>query len=493
MSNHPSGVIGRCWVVGVLIASTIPVSAKQANVVVVYTDDQQFRALAANGAPGVSTPILDALASRGVRFTQARAALPVCSPSRATLLTGQYASANGVANLNGKISPSSPILSRLLRDAGYSTCVTGKWHVQNSPSSLGFDRWAIFHSNGDYYKRRFDIDGARVSLPREGSPEAEHVDFFSGKIAAEFVRSASVGGKPFFLWHNTQTPHLDGRHRWNAKSESVTALADADIALPGNWDDTLRDKPRYYAAARNRVRAFEEYGYEDPEMIREHTRDYYAVTRDMDQSLGALFAALEDPNGDGDSSDSLNDSTYVIMMSDNGWLMGDHGMTSKAFPFDASARVPLLVSGPGVDAGRVDARQVMNLDIAPTILEIAGVTPPAEMHGRSLLRLLHSAPSPPGVRDVSVVELPVRTFAGNHPILAAYDGRWELLQNYEHGFSRAPTFSELYDLSADPWELENLADAPQASSAMRKLQNAIDRHLAEVVGVAHVSTARFVE
>ena len=463
------------------------------NFLVIYSDDQQFRALGANGNAQISTPILDHFAAGGVRFTQARAALPVCSPSRAALLTGQYASANGVANLSGAINASSPSLAKHLQLAGYRTAVTGKWHVKNTPKSMGFDSWAIFHSNGDYYRRTFDVDGKKIKLPKQDNRAALHIDAYSAKCAVQFIRDVSKIGEPFFLWHNTQTPHMDGRRQWNARPNSITRYASRNVPLPDNWDDPLVGKPNLYKSLRNRTLARSEYGYADAAKIREHTKRYYAVVTEMDAMLDPVLQAIDDPNGDGDRSDSLASNTYIVFMSDNGWLMGDHGMTSKALPFDASTRVPLIIAGPGVDRDRIDSRQVLNIDVAPTVLELAGIPKPIAMHGKSVATLLGDRGQGPGVRNTSVVEIPSRTFAGNQPMLAAYDGRWELICNYRQVNDVHPSFVELYDLNNDPWELNNLAIEDSNAEQRDVLEAAIANHRRDILSSVDGTTSGAME
>lgn len=471
--------------------------SQRPNIVLIFTDDQQFNALGANDNSLLLSPTMDKIASNGVRFTQARSALPVCSPSRATILTGQYNNTNGVENLGQNINQASPRLGVELKDAGYMTGVTGKWHLgrRSHPTALGFDYYATFNSNGSYYKRKYNVNGTIVTLPLESDPNSIHVDNFSSKRASEFIDQANSRAKPFFLWHNTQTPHLDGSLKWNALTENHAKYAAGDFFdpnsgannLPGNWDDDLGNKPSYYKTIRNYTKAQEEYGYGNPHVLAQHTSEYYAVITELDDMLIPLMSKLNSTPDPRNPGHMLVDNTYVIFMSDNGWLMGDHAMTSKSLPFDQSTRVPLMVMGPNVDAGRIDVRQVSNVDIAPTILDMVGATVPAAMQGVSFLRLLSDKGTGAGIRDTNIVEIWESTFAGNKPILAGYDGRYEVFYTYDHEAAEQPSYIEVYDTQIDPWELSNLAKTigndPTAYEAFLNIHADVQSHRENILGV----------
>ena len=484
------------WILAGYLLNEIAFAATKPNIVLIFTDDQQFNALAANGNSIVQTPTMDWIASQGVRFTQARAALPVCSPSRATILTGQYNQTNGVENLGDSIGSTSPRLAAELKKSGYSTGVTGKWHLggELKQTDLGFDYFSTYHANGSYYRRKFDLNGKVVKLPPKNAPNAIHIDLFAAKRSSDFIAQSVAEGKPFFLWHNTQTPHMDGRHAWDALPENLAKYDVSDLfdvergvdKLPGNWNDELKNKPPYYQAIRNYTKAQSDYGYGDPKSMAQHTCEYYAVITELNDMLEPLMEKLKNTLDPRHPGNHLIENTYVIFMADNGWLMGDHAMTSKSLPFDQSVRVPLLVMGPNVDVGRVDTRQVSNVDIAPTILDLAGVPIPAEMQGKSLLRLLSDGGTGSGVRKTNIVEIWETTFAGNKPILAGYDGRYEVIYTYEKESSERPTFVEFYDIRVDPWELDNMAgkvvEESEAYEAILAIHEDIQEHRVSNLG-----------
>ena len=472
------------------------------NIVLIFTDDQQFNALAANGNSILRTPTMDHIAAQGVRFTQARAALPVCSPSRATILTGQFNNTNGVEDLGNNINAASPKLGLELKKAGYTTGVTGKWHLgkESNETAMGFDYYATFDSNGSYYHRKFDVNGNIIHLPRQLDPNSIHIDIYSADRASEFIDLANSQSQPFFLWHNTQTPHLNGALKWNALQKNLDRYDADDFFdlgnnvnnLPGNWNDDLDNKPPYYQIIRNYTKAQQDYGYSDPNSLAQHIGEYYAVITELNDMLKPVMDKLENTPDPRNPGHNLIDNTYVFFMSDNGWLMGDHAMTSKSLPFDQSSRVPMMVMGPNVDRGRVDDRQVSNVDIAPTILDIAGAAVPDSMQGRSLMGMFGDNGSGAGVRNTNIVEIWKSTFAGNKPILAGYDGRYEVFYTYDIQSDELPSFVEIYDTRNDPWELNNLAETIGENSpayrAIREIQGDIQTHRVKNLGIASHAT-----
>ncbi|MCA9086003.1 MAG: sulfatase-like hydrolase/transferase, partial [Planctomycetaceae bacterium] len=343
------------------------------NFVVIYTDDLQHGVTGFTGHPrGQLTPVLDAAAASGTVFTDAHVVYALCGPSRAALLSGKYGSRNGMMDFQTRMKPQPTFVSRL-RDDGYQTNVVGKWHINLTPEQAGFQTWTTFHGNGPYYNRTVNDNGTDRTAHKL-------IDEFCTDISTEFLRRAAETNSPFLLLHATQLPHMDGQRKWPARPESLGRISPGSVTLPRNWNDDLAGKPPYLSTVRNRRVAFEEYGYQNPEKLRQHTQQYHAVTTEMDSALAPLFATLRETG--------LDRNTYVFMMSDNGWMMGEHGMTSKMLAYEACTRVPFFVSGPGIRSARCD-ELVLNIDIAPTVLDIAGLPVPERMQGRSLVPLLN--------------------------------------------------------------------------------------------------------
>lgn len=431
------------------------------NLIVVYTDDQQLDGLGANGNNTILTPRLDTLASQGLRFTQASVVTSLCSPSRAALLTGRFNRSNGVEQLGGDLEPDEVTLAEHLLAEGYRTAVTGKWHIADLPERLGFEFIVRFQANGRYYGREVQ-DLGEIVVPEE------HVDAYCTDRAIDFITDASAGVRPFFLFHNTQAPHWD-KQTWPADEETL-ALYDPDLMpVPGSFDDDLAGKPPYLAETRN-VELGDLNGYDSPESIRDEARHYYAAITEVDAILGRLFDAVD---GLG-----LRNNTYIVVMSDNGWLLADHGMVGKVLAYEPSLRVPMFILGPDIPPGTSDAL-AQNIDVAPTLLDMAGIPIPATMHGKSLLPLLRGQTAV--LREIALYETLVG-FGNTHPMLGAFDQRYKVIQTRYPDDMALLEFGELYDIVEDPSEMNNLWNDPTVSEAQARLNGAIDAHVDTILG-----------
>ncbi len=442
--------------------------ADRPNLILIYTDDQRFDGVAANGNELIQTPNLDRLMARSVRFTHAAVVMSLCSPSRAAALTGRYGSANGVTGLAQRLADGETTFAQQLKEAGYQTAMVGKWHLGDRVPDAGFDFRCYFQGNGTYYGRKVWDNTRHVS------PE-EHVDAYCVGRSIAFLDEAVKSPKPFVLFHATQLPHMDHRHSWPSEPQHRGLYDDGKMPLPSTWQGDLAGKPPYLAEVRNRTQALK-YGYDRPGLIRAHMGDYYGVISEMDSILGELFDAL--------TRLDLWNNTWILFMSDNGWLLGEHGMTSKVLPYSASVRVPMCVYGPGIEP-RVEERIALNIDIAPTLLDLAGVEIPARMHGHSLLPVLRQQPA--GWREAFVYEC-LGGYGGNRPMLAACDARWKLIHTWDRpsdAGSVPPAFVELYDMDNDPDERVNLADSPEGADARARLAAVIDGHIKGVLAAGN--------
>jgi len=434
-------------------------SGRRPNFLFLFTDDQRFDALGCADNPRIHTPNLDALAARGVRFDRAFVTLSICSPSRAACLTGRYGSRNGVTALGQALRKGERTFAHRLKEAGYRTGFVGKWHVRDRPAACGFDFATYFESNGPHYNRRVTTGTRRHVAPG-------YIEDYSAARSVEFMRAASNADEPFVLWHCTQVPHMNSRFTWEARDETLARYDPGKLPVPRTWKDDLRGRPPYLKQSRFYTRAQEIYGYDEADAIRRHVRRYYAAITDMDAAVGTLLGALDRLG--------LRDNTYVIFLSDNGWALGDHGMTSKVLPYEPSIRVPMIVAGPGLTA-RVDSHLVLNADVAATMLDLAGLAVPGNLHGRSLVPLLRGKSVE--WRKSFLYEAPTAVL-GSRPLLAVRTERWKYVRTYDGKELRAgakPSFEELYDLQADPDEVNNLAADPTHAATRTRLAAELDR------------------
>jgi arylsulfatase A-like enzyme len=464
--SHKMSLITVALLMG-LGAAGVPVAPERAqarpNILFLLTDDQRWDGYRASGNRLIHTPNLDRIAARGTRFTHAFVTLAICSPSRAACLTGRYGSANGVTAVGTMpLNKGESTFAHVLRKAGYATAVTGKWHLKTTPAECGFDFVSTCWANGPWYERMFTIGGKQQVMPG-------FVDDVSADESIRFMRQAQEQGRPFVLWMNTQVPHMDQRFSWPAKPEFLAQYETGEMPLPETWNDDLEGKPAYLKSARNRTQALK-YGYDHPGNIRKHVRDYYAGIQQMDRAVGRVLNELQRLR--------LRDNTWIVFMGDNGWFLGEHGMTSKVLPYEESMHVPMAIAGPAT-APRISHDLVLNIDLCATIYELAGLPMPKALHGRSLLPIVVGQ-SPADWRKSFLYEAPTPQL-GSQPLWAVRSKRWKYI---ETRVRKGPdeVFAELYDLHADAIEKSNLATDPQYQALVNDLAGQISRHK-ETIGI----------
>jgi arylsulfatase A-like enzyme len=429
-----------------IVDGVVP-EALRPNVLVVLTDDQRWDTL------GYMPGVLDRLARRGVRFTEAFATTPLCAPSRASILTGRYAHHTGVT---GNFFPGggarafdpTSTIATWLQAAGYRTGLFGKY--LNGYDALapavppGWDAWHAFAGDGRaFYGYTLAENGA---LSVYGTDEASYSTDVLRHRALAFLRAEAEG--PWFILYAPYAPHHGGIPAPRHEGAHATL---PPRRPPSFWDDVSR-KPswvRYWAAFFRRP----EVVAQGDARVRGEVESLLAV----DEGVEALLAAAAELG--------LEDNTVVVFTSDHGLLWGEHGWTGKECAYEEGIRTPLVIRYPLLaPAPAVRDEIVLNLDLAPTLADLAGAPVPAAIDGRSVRDLLAGAPSLPW-RDDFLVE----NWTGFVPAsLAVRTRRWKYIETVQG----TTTFTELYDLLADPYEMTNLAGgsthaAVQAALAAR--------------------------
>jgi len=458
------------------------------NVLFIFTDDHAQHAISAYGSRVNRTPHLDRIAAEGARFVNSFVTNSICSPSRATLLTGQYSHRNGVPVFNA-FDASRDHLAKRMQAGGYHTGVVGKWHLGTDPS--GFDRWIVLPGQGTYVDPTFIVPGGTLSI--EG-----HCTQVTTDLGLEFLRTRPRD-KPFFLMLHHKAPHRgwepDPRNRGKFADyeppEPATLFDTYDTrpaALPENEQTIARDLTRgdlklvppdgLSPRERQRWLAGKPMELEvdgrrlvGPELVRWKYRrfmqDYLACVQGVDDGVGEVLDWLD---GEGLAGD-----TIVIYSTDNGWYLGDLGLFDKRFMYEPGLRVPLLARGPGIRAGIAPREFVANIDLAPTILDLAGLSVPESMQGRSLAPLLRG--ETPADWRTSVYYRYYHD-PGHHNTRAHYGVR-----TATHKLIRYPGKDawEMYDLVADPTEQRNLlfdpveATSPTVAARFEELQAELER------------------
>jgi len=449
-------------------AMETPPEDEQYNVIFVLTDDQRYDELGFMN-PVIDTPNLDSIADQGVHFRNAFVTTSLCSPSRASILTGQYMHNHGVVDNNKPPAASAIFFPQYLQQAGYETAFVGKWHMGEGASGErriddpqpGFDHWVSFPGQGNYYPvmrngrvNQLNINGKRV--PQKGYITDELTDY-----ALDWL-GARDGDKPFFLYLSHKAVHANfapaERHR--------NQYADRTVPVPAsqaNNPDNNRGKPMWVQNQRNSWHGVD-FPYHSSLDVQSYKMQYHRALSAVDDSMGRLFSWLEEAGQLG--------KTIVIFMGDNGFMFGEHGLIDKRNAYEESIRVPLLIRGPGVARNHVAEDIVANIDIAPTILAIAGIGQKEQFDGRSFYDIARG----------DVVE----------------DWRDELLYEYywEFNYPSTPsTFAlrtadfkfiqyhgiwdtdELYDMRNDPNEMNNLINDPKYLAVVGDMRDRLYRRL----------------
>lgn len=412
------------------------------NLLVIFSDDHRADHLGVTGAvPFLQTPALDALAADGIRFERAYVTTALCSPSRATLLTGQYASRHGVQNNLSAWIPGTASFFDSLAAAGYRCAYIGKWHMPGDlPDLPGVERFVTFtieEGQGVYRDCPLIIDG--VETPRPGTyVSTDLTDLALQWIAEEPSGSAEPtlsgrDGRPYCL----VVAHKAVHHEFEPPDDLLGTYDDVEIDLPDEafTYQTLLDRNVWEGTAGRLQTSY---------------RRYCETLLGLDREIERLVA-------------QASDDTVVIYTSDNGYSWGEHVLTGKRWAYDDNIRVPFIVRWPeGITApGTVIDEPVLNADIAPTLLDLAGVPIPAAMQGRSIVPLLRGEPVE--WRDEVFYEYFADFPYQVPPSQAVRTDRW-LYVEYDRGL--AP---ELYDTITDPEQQVDLAQDPAYAETRQEL------------------------
>lgn len=439
LAGCESGIIGR---------ST---PKKPPNIVFLLTDDQRWDTMGCAGNPIVRTPNMDAMANDGVRFTHAFVTTSICASSRASIFTGQWTSRHGIKGFNTHFTPEALELTypMLLRGAGYRIGFIGKYGV-GPKKDLPIDKY-------DYW-RGFPGQGRYEHKDENGN--YKHLTQIMGEQVIEFLQGCSKD-QPFCLSVSFKAPHVqDSDPRQFIYDRAYKDLyKDVTIPTPETAD------PLYFEALPEFLRTSEarrrwEIRFSTPEKFQESVKGYYRLIYGVDVVIGRIRDKL--------AQLGFADNTVLILSGDNGFYLGDYGLAGKWFPHEKSIRVPLVVFDPRAIRklrGWTAGQTVLNVDIAPTILELAGVSVPEQMQGRSLLPLLEG--KKPRWRAEFFYEHPFE-----HKTIARTVGL--RTERYKYARYVDYDYEELYDLKHNPQETVNLAKDEKYQDTLKALRKRCD-------------------
>lgn len=422
-----------------------PARPKRLNVLFLLSDDQRFDTIHALGNDVIQTPNLDRLAQRGFVFTNnyvmGSMNGAVCYPSRAMLMSGRT-----LWRVPGDLE-GVPLWPEVMRQAGYATFGTGKWHNSAPAYARGFSQGgAIFFGGMSQHDKVpvFDFDPTGKYPKKNQRTGGKFSSELFADTAIDFLRNHR-GQESFFLYVAFTAPH-DPR----TPPEQYARLYDPQtIPLPKNF---LPEHPFDNGELRIRDELLAPFP-RTPEVIRKHIADYYAMITHLDSQIGRILETLEETGH--------ADDTIVLFSSDNGLAVGRHGLMGKQNLYEHSTRMPLIVAGPGLPRGRSEAL-VYLYDLLPTIGEFAGLTVPAGVEGKSLVPIVRG--QQPKVRDHVFCAYRQQQRMVREP-------RWKLIKYHVQG----QRHTQLFDLATDPWELTNLADDPAAQEHRQRLESLLEK------------------
>jgi N-acetylglucosamine-6-sulfatase len=452
-------------------------SGKRPNVVFILTDDQRWDQLGCEGHPFLKTPNLDRLADEGARFANMFVTTSLCSPSRASYLSGLYANTHGVVNNFTDYPHELPSFPRRLQDSGYHTGYVGKWHMGEEDDSKrpGFDYWISHAGQGKYYDTEFNINGERKVV-------RGYYTHVVTDMAIDWLKS-DHGGRPFMLIFGHKAPHTP----FTPEKKYEHIYDHINIGYPRTAFD-LAGKPKWVEERLDTWHGI--YGpiYGFREKFPDRTaasvvhfdnfvRAYTATIKSVDDSVGRVYKALNEMG--------QLDNTLLIFAGDNGMFLGEHGMTDKRAMHEPSIRVPLVVRYPALARpGTVIEQQVLNIDLAPSIVEACGAEPLRNIHGESWVGLLKGDTQ--GWRRAWYYEYNYeKQFPYTPNVRGVRTDQWKYVR-YPHGDGGPDRHkAELYDLKKDPGERHNLIDDPKCATIAKRLRAELDRLIAETGGLSY--------
>lgn len=461
------------------------------NILFIMSDDHAAQAISSYGSRINQTPNIDRLAAEGMRFENCFCTNSICTPSRASILTGKYSHKNGCRTLDDVFDSSQQAFPKLLQQAGYHTGVVGKWHLKTEP--MGFDYYNVLPGQGDYFDPRLKEIGQPWQDGDEGGiVHPGYVTDVITEVALKFMEHRPKD-RPFCLLYQHKAPH----DMWEYDEAHAHLFADEDIPEPANLFDDYQSRGKAIKRATQKI-SMEETIFLHPtqgnqfDSVRAAIRHlppkeqkhkayqyfikaYLRCVAAIDENIGRVLGYLDESG--------LAENTLVIYTSDQGFFLGEHGLFDKRFMYEESLRMPLLVRFPQeIRPGSVNNEIVLNLDFAETLLDHAGVRIPTDMQGRSLKPLFRSH-TPADWRKSMYYRYWMHR---PHFYVAAHFGvrteRFKLIYYYGLPLDAAgaineptPPEWELYDLKQDPREMHNVYDDPAYAEVVVNLKEELRR------------------
>ncbi|MHC4995842.1 MAG: sulfatase family protein [Planctomycetota bacterium] len=477
-----------------LVADCSSAARTQPNVLFIMSDDHTTQAFGVYGSrlAGLNpTPNIDALARGGMRFDRVFCNNSICTPSRASILTGQYPQTNGVLDLTGVLPPGKQYLPTEMRKAGYHTAMIGKWHLRLEPAT--FDYYCVLPNQGSYFNPVFRVRGAKPWPGNTIKKEGQHSSDAITDIGLDWLQNEWDRDRPFFLMHHFKAPHdmFHNAPRYDSYLEDVVIPEPVNLhgqPEPGFGSEASREFGSGLAKGHEPWQLGRRLGIDqdlrDPKYTRtvyqEYLKRYLRCVKGVDDNVKRLVDFLREAGE--------LDNTVIIYTGDQGFFLGEHDLMDKRWIYEEAMRMPFIVHYPNaVQPGSTNDWLINNTDFAPTILEIAGAETPTVMQGRSFAAALQGESKPADWRTATYYRYWMH-MAHNLAVPAHFGIRTEhhkLIFFYgctPDGQNQTPAAWEFYDLRNDPFEMRNQYAHPEyadrISDMKRQLWN-IRRELNE--------------
>ena len=442
--------------------------AQPRNVVFILADDHRYDAMSFLDHQFARTPHMDSMAENGVHLKNAFVGTSLCSPSRASILTGLYTFRHRVIDNNRLVPEGTLFFPQYLQKSGYATAFIGKWHMgaANDSPRPGFDHWVSFRGQGHYLPPSPDytlnVNGERVK--QKGYITDELTDY-----AVSWLEQQKPAEKPFFLYLSHKAVHAN----FTPAERHEGSLDSAPFKRPDSEADTFenyRGKPRWLRDQRNSWHGVD-FPYHSALDVERYYKRYNEALMAVDDSLGRVMDQLGEMG--------IADETLVIYMGDNGFMFGEHGLIDKRVSYETSIRVPMLMHCPDLFPGGTVVDQVVaNIDIGPTVMEAMGLEKPPHMDGQSFLALGMGKDIP--WRDYFLyVYYWEKNFPHSPTQFALRGDRFKYITYYGLWDT-----DELYDLQADPGETRNLLHDPAFAATGREMEARLYEMMSELGGMS---------
>lgn len=430
------------------------------NIIFILSDDHRFDYMDfhPNSPDFLKTPGMDRMAREGAHIANAFVTTSLCSPSRASILTGQYAFRHGAIDNSNPMKEGTIFFPQQLQEAGYETAFFGKWHIGEAHDNPkpGFDRWVSFRGQGVYFDPILNIDG-------ESRQVKGYITDLLTDYAVDWLEEGRTKNKPFFIYLSHKAVHAE----FEPAPRHEGMYADSRLEIPPsmkNIEQNYEGKPHWVKEQRyswHGVDFMYHHQPNHPRDVQEISRRYCETLMAVDESITRVLDYLEE-NG-------LAENTLVVYMGDNGFMLGEHGLIDKRQAYEESMRVPMIAWAPGfIKPGSTITENILNIDVAPTFLDVANTQMPQDwkVDGHSFLPVLAGENIPEWRKDFIYQYYWEYSFPQTPTTYAVRSQKFKYI--FYHGVWDK---NEFYNLENDPKEMHNLIDIPEYKDQISSMKN----------------------